>query len=327
MSIYTKTGDNGETMLQDGKRVPKHHLIVQALAALDEVNSHIGVIKSRAEAALMRECGQIQRNIMTIMSLLSTTSEKRPPAYGHFGAGWQDYFIDETENLESLIDTINAAMPPVKSFVTYGGCQQSAIIDLARAVTRRAETSLTQAAVKTEYAQAAFAYINRLSDFLYVKARYADFEHAVVRAVEDALHPAGQPDAPLGELNLAAAKALLEKIEHKAKSANLAVVAACCSAEGNPLAVHVMDGALLISYEAAISKAYTAAALKMPTAELNKLVQPGQPFFGLESLGGGKLLPIAGGVPVYDRLGKLIGAVGVSGGTAEEDHELAAMIS
>jgi len=84
-----------------------------------------------------------------------------------------------------------------------------------------------------------------------------------------------------------------------------------------------MDGTLPISPEAAMAKAFTAAVVKMPTLELSKLVQPGQPFFGLESLGGGKLLPIGGGVPLYNQAGQLVGAIGVSGGTAQQDHKLA----
>jgi len=343
MSIYTKTGDNGKTMLQNGKPIPKHHPIIRALAALDELNAHLGIIKSQiSQCEAADDFEAIQKNIMTVSSLIST-AEKSPASHNlgnavsktnkttSPGTGWDEIFEDEVKILESQIDKLTSMLPPMTSFVTYGACPKSAAIDLARAVARRAETNLTQVAETSGYAKTTLAYINRLSDFLYIRARYTDFEHAVTQAVKNELggtdvgNPPQEAIATLYEnnLNLTQAKSLLEKIERKAKEKNLPIVIACVNAAGNPIAIHVMDNAFLVSYEAALAKAYTSAALKMPTADLNSLVQPGQPFYGLESLGGGKILPIGGGVPLFDRSGRLIGAIGVSGGTAEEDHDLA----
>ena len=335
MSIYTKTGDNGQTKLQDGISIPKHHPIIQAMAALDELNAHLGMIKSHiSPSEPTDEYEQLQKTIMAIMSLISYTSENK---HNNSEIALDNYFIDETSFLESQIDKINATIPTATGFVTYGSCKKSSQLDIARAVTRRAETFLSQAAEHTSYAKAAFAYINRLSDFLYVKARYADFEHFITQAVETALgetrkitDQVQRPYVDSDEINfntnqmtLPQAKTLLEKIERKAAAQNLPIVAACCNAAGNPVAVHVMDNSLLISYEAAIAKAHTAASLKMPTASLSQLVQPGQPFYGLETLGSGKITAIGGGVPLFNKSNHLIGAIGISGGTAEEDHELA----
>jgi len=356
LSIYTKIGDGGKTTLQDGIPIPKHHPIVIALAALDELNAHLGVVKSQpAHTESAAEYGHIQKNIMTAMSLLSATSEKRPRVRHSTGAyssqaksntdgDWGKYFAGETGILESKIDATASAIPPSKSFVTYGACPGSATLDLARAVARRAETCLTLAAEKSEYIQVALPYINRLSDFLYIKARYADFEYTVMRAVRDVLNEADAGKLPrytpasrqsptllnevntFNELTLAQAKTLLEKIESNAEAMNLPITTVCCNAAGNPIAAHVMDNSLIISYEAAMAKAFTAASLKMPTLALSKLVQPGQPFYGLESLGGGKIIPIGGGVPIFGQDSRLIGAIGVSGGTAEQDHELASSV-
>jgi len=336
MSIYTKTGDKGQTMLQDGVLIPKHHPIVQTLAALDELNAHFGTIKSKLPPTeSLAEFEQIQKNIMAVMSLLSTASNKK--LRKNHDINLDNLFADETKSLEVAIDRLGAMIPPIKAFVAYGTCPLSADYDLARAVARRAETCLSQAADVSDYAAGVFPYINRLSDYLYMKARYADFENTITQAVQEALlgHSpkikAREPSSLTktsdpkydSDINLSQAKALLEKIEGKAKELNLPIVAVCCNAAGNPIALHVMEGALLVSYEAAIAKAYTAAALKMPTAELSKLVQPGQPFYGLSALGGGKILPIGGGVPLFNQAGRVIGAIGVSGGTAQEDHELA----
>ena len=92
-----------------------------------------------------------------------------------------------------------------------------------------------------------------------------------------------------------------------------------CNAEGNPVAVHVMDGAFLVSYEVAVKKAYTSVAVKMPTIELAKLAQPGQTFYGLANLE--KMVIFGGGVPLMEN-GRIIGGLGISGGTGEEDHAL-----
>jgi len=334
VSIYTKTGDTGKTKLQNGGPIPKHHPIIQAMAALDELNAHLGIIKSQYTADTTGDYENIQKTVMSILTLISTAEKSSKSSI----TDMSELFKDDISTLESKIDAINTMLPPITSFVTYGATPQSAALDLARAVARRAETNLSQIAETSNYVKATLAYINRLSDFLYIKARYVDFEHAVTQAVKDALSSAAAKDALSSasvdassnlqyenELTLTQAKTILEKIERKAKERNLAIVAACVNAAGSPIAVHVMDGALLISYEAALAKAYTATALKMPTADLHRLVQPGQQFYGLEAVGGGKILTIGGGVPLFSREGCLVGAIGVSGGSAEEDHELAAI--
>jgi len=324
MSIYTKTGDSGKTMLQNGATIPKHHSIIQAMSALDELNAHLGIIKSQHTTGPTNDYEKIQKTIMAILALVSTAEKT-----GTATPDLSQLFEDEVAVLESKIDTINAMMPPITSFVTYGANPISAAIDLARAVARRAETTLSQISEASAYARAAQAYINRLSDFLYIQARYVDFVEAVTQAVTSTLNGAGASKSPTlsseNDMTLAKAKAILKIIESKAQEQNLPIVAACVNAAGNPIAVHVMDGAFLVSYEAALAKAYTATALKMPTADLHKLVQPGQQFYGLEAIGNGKILPIGGGVPLFNREGQLVGAVGVSGGSAEEDHELASM--
>jgi len=287
-------------MLQDRVQIPKHHPIIQALAALDELNAHLGLIPGFVE---------IQKTISSLMSVLSTTSNKT-----NNGIDIIDLFQNETKALEIKIDKLSNIIPPTSGFVIYGNCPESAQLDLARAVARRAETLLSSA--DTNYALAVFPYINRLSDFLYMKARYADFENSIVQAVQETLE-----NQHLHEMNLARAKIIISKIERRANEINLPVATAITDAAGNPIAVHVMDGALLVGFDAAIAKAYTAAAVRIPTIELNKLVQPGQPFYGLESME--KILPIGGGIPIFDKQSHLVGAVGVSGGTAQQDHELA----
>ncbi|MDO4621872.1 MAG: heme-binding protein [Eubacteriales bacterium] len=125
-----------------------------------------------------------------------------------------------------------------------------------------------------------------------------------------------------GSISLELAKELMQRVEDYAKSKGLACVVAVDDAHGNPIAVHVMEGAFLVSFEVATQKAYTAAAVKMSTLELQKLVQPGGTFYGLESLQGGKIVTFGGGVPL--KIGEtIVGGLGISGGTGEQDNDVA----
>ena len=120
-------------------------------------------------------------------------------------------------------------------------------------------------------------------------------------------------------ITLEEAKVLTEKIEKEAERRGKKAVIAVCNEQGNPVSVHVMDGAFLVSFNVAVKKAYTAAALKMSTMELSSLVKPGETFYGLQN--DEKLMIIGGGVPLK-RNGKVVGGLGISGGTGEEDHSL-----
>ena len=120
-------------------------------------------------------------------------------------------------------------------------------------------------------------------------------------------------------IGLDEAKILTDIIEKEATRRGKKAVVAVCNEQGNPISVHVMDGAFLVSFDVAVKKAYTAAALKMSTTELSALVKPGETFYGLQN--DEKLMIIGGGVPIIKN-GKVVGGLGVSGGTGDEDHSL-----
>lgn len=122
-------------------------------------------------------------------------------------------------------------------------------------------------------------------------------------------------------INLQTAKALMELIEYRAKQLSMSAVIAICTPEGNMLAVHAMDDSFLLSFEVAMKKAYTAVALKMSTMELKELTKQGATFEGLEA-SMPQVIAIGGGIPLMIG-GEIAGGLGVSGGTGEEDHELA----
>ena len=124
-----------------------------------------------------------------------------------------------------------------------------------------------------------------------------------------------------GRITLDSAKRLIEKIEQEALRRNKPSVIAVCGPDGNPVAVHVMDGSYLVSFDVAMKKAYTSVAVKMSTMELSRLTQPGQTFYGLGKMSD-NIVIFGGGVPL--KVGDtIIGGLGISGGTGEEDNSLA----
>lgn len=118
------------------------------------------------------------------------------------------------------------------------------------------------------------------------------------------------------KLTLDIAKKLLVKAENKAKEINIPVVIAIVDEGGNLIAQHKMDDALLISISLSLNKAYTSVATKMSTENLSKLILPGKPLYTLENIK--NITAVGGGVPIIIN-GNIIGAIGVSGGSVEED--------
>ncbi len=124
-------------------------------------------------------------------------------------------------------------------------------------------------------------------------------------------------------LALAKAVELIGKIEAKAAQWNMRVVTAVSDASARPVAVHCMDGAYIGSFDVALNKAYTSIAFQMSTAQLGSLSGPGESLYGIQFTNNGKIV-IFGGGEVLRKDGVIVGALGVSGGTAQQDTELAA---
>jgi cob(I)alamin adenosyltransferase len=300
---------------------------------VEEIVSALGVVRTATSCPIFR--GKLER----IQKTLRTLSQGlRDPRSGKFV-----FSAEEIEFLESDMDKMLESLPAeTLSDALPGGNTQSAYLDLAHTTARRAERDMI--AMDRRYAVPATfkQYMNRLADYLLVAARYSDHLHtkaeakkaeapAVSAPVPSAVSaPANTTDALVAEvlarlggpkvLDLDRAKRLIESVELRAKEQGKHAVIAVSNAEGNPVAVHVMDGAFLVSYEVAIKKAYTAVAVKMSTMELSALCQPGGTFYGLQALD--KVITFGGGIPLY-RDGVIVGGLGVSGGTGEEDHDLA----
>lgn len=127
---------------------------------------------------------------------------------------------------------------------------------------------------------------------------------------------------PVG-MTLRLAEALARCVEEEAVRRGMRVVCALADEGGNLKLARSMDGAYLGSMDVAVNKAYTSVAFRMSTARLGELAQPGQPLYGIQHTNGGRIVIFGGGEPLTVN-GRLIGALGVSGGTAREDTDLAA---
>lgn len=124
------------------------------------------------------------------------------------------------------------------------------------------------------------------------------------------------------KMTLSLAKKLAEKVEVKAAEIGVNAVVAVSNSGARPVLVECMDDSYIASYDVAFQKAYTVVALKMPTTELKKLSQPGGPLYGIQFTNNGQIVIFGGGVPLLYN-GKIIGGLGVSGGSEEQDTYLA----
>lgn len=171
--IYTRTGDDGTTALGSGRRVSKYDLRVEAYGTLDETNAAIGLARLHTASgapALDAMLARIQNDLFDLGADLCFPAETKD--------GRQRLQVTDTQvaRLEEEIDTLNRELEPLRSFILPGGSPAASFLHLARTVSRRAERLMVAlASRKGETVGApALRYINRLSDFLFVAARYAN---------------------------------------------------------------------------------------------------------------------------------------------------------
>lgn len=169
--IYTRTGDQGDTALSDGSRVPKHDLRVEAYGTVDELNATIGMARLHASDEMAARLAVIQNELFDLGADLS-----RPGITRDAEAPYPVLRIIQTQvdRLESEIDTMNATLPALRSFILPGGSTLAAHLHLCRTVARRAERRAVELAAGGDTNAVAVKYLNRLSDWLFVAARVAN---------------------------------------------------------------------------------------------------------------------------------------------------------
>ena len=167
MKIYTKTGDDGETGLLGGVRVSKNHVCIEVCGTLDELNSMIGLVRSnkldeKVDSLLL----QVQNDLFDLggRGVINIDKSSRRPGFGE----------NRVACLESNIDEMQSKLPMLTQFILPDGCAESCQLHLARAICRRAERSLVGLRVTAPESALSIelVYLNRLSDLLFVAARY-----------------------------------------------------------------------------------------------------------------------------------------------------------
>lgn len=171
MKIYTRTGDEGETGLFGGGRVPKDDLRVEAYGAVDELNSALGVVVSQlggATAEWSEPLRGIQSDLFAVGAILATPKGAKSAArVPELGEG-------RVSEMESWIDALDRELTPLKAFILPGGAPLAAQLHLARTACRRAERRVVALSRGAEVPALLLKYLNRLSDLLFVLARAAN---------------------------------------------------------------------------------------------------------------------------------------------------------
>lgn len=164
--IYTRTGDNGTTGLVDGSRRAKHDARMHAIGDVDEANSLIGLAAVVAAPAIAQDLERVQNDLFDLGADLATPGEDFAPSEMVLRV-----VAGQVAWLERAIDALNESLPPLTSFILPGGSDAAARVHVARAVVRRAERAATALAAVEPVNPQALAYLNRLSDYLFVLAR------------------------------------------------------------------------------------------------------------------------------------------------------------
>jgi cob(I)alamin adenosyltransferase len=163
VKIYTRTGDHGQTSLFGGARVAKHDARIEAYGTVDELNSFLGAVTG------IEEMPSIQSDLFDIGAHLASPGTSR----------FAGVDAARIEFLERRIDAMESELAPLKTFILPGGSASAAQLHIARTVCRRAERRVVALEDESEATQSTIAYLNRLSDYLFVAARYANLKAGV----------------------------------------------------------------------------------------------------------------------------------------------------
>ncbi|MBS1204973.1 MAG: pduO [Proteobacteria bacterium] len=321
MTIYTRTGDAGTTALFSGQRVSKTHSRVETYGTLDELNAGLSLCICAVHCEELKPfLESVQQQLFWFSAELASESETPSPTQRYISS-------EEIAALEQRIDQAMAQVDDVHRFILPGRCEAAARLHLARTVTRRAERRLVQLAEQVNVRQVLLRYINRLSDCLYALARLEDHlahQQQIINAVAARYRSAARstPEPETMTLTFHELHQLTRAAMERASELGVPVVISVVDASGTGMLHWRMPDALLVSSELAPKKAWTAVAMKTATHQLSPVVQPGGPLYGLDAQMAGKVVTFGGGFPLW-RDSNIIGGLGISGGTVEQDMDIA----
>ena len=168
MKIYTKTGDQGDTSLFGGQRVPKDALRIEAYGTVDELNSVLGIVQAEnTDPEIKNILTRVQNELFDLGADLATPRSTT-------AKGIRRVDVKDSEPLETSIDTLETHLKPLKAFILPGGSPVAARLHFARTVCRRAERVVVRLSRNEDIGEGITIYLNRLSDLLFVLARYAN---------------------------------------------------------------------------------------------------------------------------------------------------------
>ena len=168
MKIYTRKGDEGETGLFGGRRVPKSHIRVEAYGAVDELNAALGMAVSTVdEADIQGELVRVQQDLFSLGASLATPGAED----GSADSPTPPFPLSRIEEMEKWIDAATEETLPLKNFILPGGSPGAAVLHLARTLCRRAERAAVRLGEEEAMNRDVVRYLNRLSDLLFVQAR------------------------------------------------------------------------------------------------------------------------------------------------------------
>ena len=309
-NVYTKTGDKGTTGLFGGDRVSKDDIRVECYGTMDEANSTIGYASTLVSDKEVRmHLKKIQNKLFAVGAELASDEK---------GLEMLKEKISnrDVEDIEETIDFYLNIVGQQKSFVVPGVNQSSSVLHMARTIVRRGERDITRLNRDSGVSESLMKYINRLSDCLFTLARYEEHNYITEQIKNRVVEKIKMMN---GNLDLYKAKKMAEYAEEKSKEIKVPMVFSVVDNGGNVILVHRMDDALLGSIDISINKAYTSAALKLATHDLS---QPGQALYGIENSNAGRIILFGGGYPIFDKE-RILGGIGVSGGSVEEDMTVA----
>ncbi len=323
--VYTRGGDAGQTSLLGGVRVDKDDPRIEVYGTMDEGTSALGLARATTQYDdLCRHIIDLQGELIPVMSEAAFV-----PGGKALKFELPRVQPTQVERLERLIDQYNEEWIQTGQFVRPGGSPAAAALDMARAIFRRAERRLVGLNREETINPHLIKYINRLSDLLYVLARI-DEQRTLIETItrnlpaelRTAVSDNGRTQGdPAMELTLNDCDRLVEAGMRKAQEIGVPMVLAVVDQNGDVIEARRMDDALIVSVTLAPHKAYTAATVRLPTHELAQAAQPGQSLYGID-VNLPKITLVGGGLPLR-KDGKVVGAVGVSGGSVEQDVAVA----
>lgn len=314
-NLYTRGGDKGQTSLVGGGRVSKSDPRVDCYGTVDEANSMLGLAYAQTDNEYIRATvRKIQGRLFAVGAELASDSPETAAALkGNISE-------EDVAFLENVVDTCTLTTGKQTHFVIPGVDPASAALHVARTIVRRAERRMVELPVREVLTR----YINRLSDAVYAMARLQEdmtmMREKVTDMVKEAM--AQQTQAGFPPMSLDILRRMADRAVEKARELGVPVVFSAVDAGGNLMLLQRMEGALVGSVEVSAGKAYTAYAFQMPTHELGAASRPDGPLYGIENANPGKIVLFGGGFP-YVVDGKVAGGIGVSGGTVEQDMEIA----